>query len=212
MKSLKKDIKGWEHAFQEREGRKPTKQDIGADKEIAKKYKLYAKLKIAVESEGTPAVSSLPASPQKEKQASDESLEESKIPTKPFIPLSSPSRPRPVATESKPPALQPLEKPKGADSWRGSVDIDTESGKTNHQSLFILSNGAFSSNSELSDRTSLPPSPVKPPSRTSLSENFRLRKSVMSSGPVATSNSPSVAQFRVNNLSLGESISRTSYI
>ncbi|KAJ3100671.1 hypothetical protein HDU97_002014 [Phlyctochytrium planicorne] len=45
MKDLKKVIKEWERAFLEREGRKPDKNDIYEDKWIAKRYKLYAKIK-----------------------------------------------------------------------------------------------------------------------------------------------------------------------
>lgn len=34
LKQLKRELKDWEHAFADREGRKPEKADITADKEI----------------------------------------------------------------------------------------------------------------------------------------------------------------------------------
>jgi hypothetical protein len=36
LKSLKREIKEWEHGFAEREGRKPDKKDILADKDMGK--------------------------------------------------------------------------------------------------------------------------------------------------------------------------------
>lgn len=49
MKQLKKDLKDFEHQFFSAEGRKPGKNDIVSNKEIARKYKLYAKLKSQLE-------------------------------------------------------------------------------------------------------------------------------------------------------------------
>ncbi|KAJ3213577.1 hypothetical protein HDU67_002704 [Dinochytrium kinnereticum] len=54
VKELKREIKEWEHAFYEREGRKPDKQDIRADAEMVGRYKAYAKLKEALESPQLP--------------------------------------------------------------------------------------------------------------------------------------------------------------
>ncbi|KAI8909809.1 hypothetical protein EDD86DRAFT_145787 [Gorgonomyces haynaldii] len=45
LKSLKKELKQWEHQFQNEYGRKPEKKDIAQIPDIAKKYKLYSKLK-----------------------------------------------------------------------------------------------------------------------------------------------------------------------
>ncbi|KAJ3086951.1 hypothetical protein HK102_012104, partial [Quaeritorhiza haematococci] len=49
IKRIKKELKEWEHTFAEREGRKPSKQDIAQDKDIARQYKAYAKLKATLE-------------------------------------------------------------------------------------------------------------------------------------------------------------------
>lgn len=45
MKSLKLELKSWEHDFLKEKGRKPQKDDILQDRAIAKKYKQYGKLK-----------------------------------------------------------------------------------------------------------------------------------------------------------------------
>ncbi|KAI8611479.1 Tub family-domain-containing protein [Chytriomyces sp. MP71] len=45
MKAVKRELKEWEHCFISQNGRKPDKKDIAADREIAKKYKAYAKMK-----------------------------------------------------------------------------------------------------------------------------------------------------------------------
>ncbi|KAI9101293.1 Tub family-domain-containing protein [Phlyctochytrium arcticum] len=50
MRQMKKELKEWERSFAEREGRKPEKQDITANKEIARRYKSYMKLKSSVDS------------------------------------------------------------------------------------------------------------------------------------------------------------------
>ncbi|KAJ3338503.1 ATP-binding cassette sub- G member 5 [Gonapodya sp. JEL0774] len=50
IKALKKELKDWEHDFQVREGRKPDKTDIAREKEIAKRYKSYSKLKTQYDS------------------------------------------------------------------------------------------------------------------------------------------------------------------
>ena len=45
MKSIKKELRIWESDFAFKEGRKPNKLDISNNKDIARYYKLYAKLK-----------------------------------------------------------------------------------------------------------------------------------------------------------------------
>ncbi|KAJ3036289.1 Tubby- protein 3 [Rhizophlyctis rosea] len=52
LKLLKKELKAWENAFAEREGRKPGSNDIKQDKEIARRYKAYVKLKNAASAAG----------------------------------------------------------------------------------------------------------------------------------------------------------------
>ncbi|KAI8838927.1 hypothetical protein BC829DRAFT_404230 [Chytridium lagenaria] len=54
LKTIKKELKEWEHSFLSREGRKPDKKDIAADKDIARRYKSYAKLKAVVEGRDVP--------------------------------------------------------------------------------------------------------------------------------------------------------------
>nr|KAJ3421346.1 Tubby- protein 1 [Polyrhizophydium stewartii] len=53
VKTLKKELKAWEHKFVDDNGRKPDKQDIAGVPEMAKKYKYYAKLKAAVDKADT---------------------------------------------------------------------------------------------------------------------------------------------------------------
>ncbi|KAJ1343560.1 hypothetical protein BSLG_001829 [Batrachochytrium salamandrivorans] len=48
VKLLKKELKAWEHQFLNDNGRKPDKQDIAGHLDMAKKYKHYARLKIAL--------------------------------------------------------------------------------------------------------------------------------------------------------------------
>ncbi|KAJ3113234.1 hypothetical protein HDU96_003620 [Phlyctochytrium bullatum] len=62
MKQIKRELKDWENLFLEREGRKPSKQDIYDNKDIAKKYKLYAKLKAAFEDDKPGSESGTPRS------------------------------------------------------------------------------------------------------------------------------------------------------
>ncbi|TPX72693.1 hypothetical protein SpCBS45565_g00260 [Spizellomyces sp. 'palustris'] len=50
VRQLKKELKDWEHAFASKEGRKPEKADITANKDIARRYKTYIKLKSSLES------------------------------------------------------------------------------------------------------------------------------------------------------------------
>ncbi|KAJ3213295.1 Tubby- protein 3 [Dinochytrium kinnereticum] len=57
LKAIKKELKEWEHTFLQREGRKPDKKDIASDKEIARRYKSYAKLKAVVEGRDVPSAS-----------------------------------------------------------------------------------------------------------------------------------------------------------
>ncbi|KAJ3147398.1 Tubby- protein 3 [Geranomyces michiganensis] len=45
MKDMKRELKEWERAFAGKEGRKPEKQDILADKAIARRYKAYLKMR-----------------------------------------------------------------------------------------------------------------------------------------------------------------------
>ncbi|KAJ3018990.1 Tubby- protein 3 [Thoreauomyces humboldtii] len=47
LRDLKRELKEWERAFAGKEGRKPEKADILADKAIARRYKTYIKLKTA---------------------------------------------------------------------------------------------------------------------------------------------------------------------
>ncbi|KAJ3116327.1 hypothetical protein HDU96_009887 [Phlyctochytrium bullatum] len=56
LKAIKKELKDWEHDFLSKEGRKPEKKDIANDKDIARKYKSYAKLKAVVEGKDAPQV------------------------------------------------------------------------------------------------------------------------------------------------------------
>ncbi|KAL5040177.1 hypothetical protein BDV3_002451 [Batrachochytrium dendrobatidis] len=49
LKTLKKQLKAWEHQFLNENGRKPDKQDIAGFEDMAKKYKYYAKLKVAMD-------------------------------------------------------------------------------------------------------------------------------------------------------------------
>jgi hypothetical protein len=49
LKAIKKEIRVWEKSFAETNGRKPEKKDVLADKEAAKKYKLYNKYKNQVQ-------------------------------------------------------------------------------------------------------------------------------------------------------------------
>lgn len=69
MEVLKKTLKTWETLFFQENGRKPTKKDIKANKEIAAQYKEYGRLKKQQTSLSTPA-------------KSDVSIEQS-TPTKP---------------------------------------------------------------------------------------------------------------------------------
>ena len=47
IKQVKRELKDWERAFLDAEGRKPNKDDIAADRAVQKRYRLYAKLKRA---------------------------------------------------------------------------------------------------------------------------------------------------------------------
>ncbi|KAI8834342.1 Tub family-domain-containing protein [Chytriomyces cf. hyalinus JEL632] len=52
MKAIKRELKEWEHRFVTENDRKPDKKDIAANREIAKMYKAYAKMKMESESAG----------------------------------------------------------------------------------------------------------------------------------------------------------------
>ncbi|KAI8919115.1 Tub family-domain-containing protein [Powellomyces hirtus] len=52
IRDLKRELKEWERAFASKEGRKPEKPDILADKAIARRYKAYIKLKASTDGGG----------------------------------------------------------------------------------------------------------------------------------------------------------------
>ncbi|KAJ3141558.1 Tubby- protein 3 [Geranomyces variabilis] len=53
MKDMKRELKEWERAFAAKEGRKPEKQDILADKAIARRYKAYLKMRASAAGGGS---------------------------------------------------------------------------------------------------------------------------------------------------------------
>ncbi|KAJ3177192.1 Tubby- protein 3 [Gaertneriomyces sp. JEL0708] len=69
LKQLKKELKEWERQFAEREGRKPGKTDITGDKEIARRYKVYNKLKASVDSTASPQEEAPAEPPRRPKSA-----------------------------------------------------------------------------------------------------------------------------------------------
>ncbi|KAL2917565.1 hypothetical protein HK105_202850 [Polyrhizophydium stewartii] len=133
VKTLKKELKAWEHKFVDDNGRKPDKQDIAGVPEMAKKYKYYAKLKAAVDKADTtlsaadmttptaltaqPAATT-PSSTASRSGASSEQLVGNQIPP------SRLSLPRPPADLQTKRASQ---KPRGTSNRRAESGLEQQS-------------------------------------------------------------------------------------
>ncbi|KAJ3299816.1 hypothetical protein HK104_006750 [Borealophlyctis nickersoniae] len=103
LKSIRKELKEWEKEFAAREGRKPGTDDIKQDKEIARRYKAYMKLKSAAEGKPVKRKSTRTKGGD---QSDDEGREESGVPEEDTAEAGGSAAPAAFAS-SPPPKSRP---------------------------------------------------------------------------------------------------------
>lgn len=211
LKEIKRELKDWEHAFMSREGRKPSKQDISGDKEIAKRYKFYSKLKAEIEKDADAirygnakpgedereeidiSYNSIPASqaslprppsnPPKRNDVRRSSRSEAKTTEeRKFTPNSINDESQMNDAQRSSTSSQDLSKKEDEKPRKGSSTF-----KANHllQKEALYASTSRFSEQDISER---PISASSMREGNQLPDNFRLRKSTLGISPIPTSN------------------------
>ncbi|KAJ3125337.1 hypothetical protein HK098_000344 [Nowakowskiella sp. JEL0407] len=194
LRNIKKELKEWEHAFANGNGRKPNKSDIAADKEIARRYKLYAKLKTQMEE--NPSGNAEEANGQTEQDL--EKTENSKRSRK------NKSQSKPEEQDVAAPSLEPssIAKPPNTQVPRPPLSarrqIPSEL-KTKEDEKSIRKEN-IQEPSSVEKLTTIPSTPIRPFGNShDLPQNFKLKKSTIASGPILSDGMTPPPRRSMNN-------------
>ncbi|KAJ3410824.1 Tubby- protein 3 [Chytridiales sp. JEL 0842] len=168
LKSLKRELKDWEHAFQaENSGRKPDKTDIAANKAIARKYKAYAKLKSTADAAPAPTTTQAPSSKTDNK---DRARKDKKKPTNQDEPKKKSSSKKQPPSDQLPPPLtfsnhartmsaRAAEDNEGATFFASEQTLNTSIDSQINSQEPLSSNYGFQQNSASQVHIASPPTP-----------------------------------------------------
>ncbi|KAJ3183118.1 Tubby- protein 3 [Geranomyces variabilis] len=211
MKDMKRELKEWERAFAAKEGRKPEKQDILADKAIARRYKAYLKIRASAAGgggDGKEAVGeSEAAKPKKARPQSTKAVERGHA--KPAVPAApdnendsegindadvAPARetkvrirdPRHHDAEDLDDDVRPARGPASAQSSKSSLKQSAQSSREHIEDAQEAEPQLETMQTEPTAETAAAPARPTWGGSAALPENFMLRRNTVASGPIST--------------------------
>ncbi|KAI8801560.1 Tub family-domain-containing protein [Cladochytrium replicatum] len=167
LKAIKKELKEWERTFVDREGRKPDKNDIAEDREIARRYKLYAKLKNQGGKEDLGAGKD--ASAPKSKKQTEGTHESDDYARERYIERDT------LRDEQKESRTDNYTNSKESKETRRNRTASKDRLKSNEERSSVASSSSAATTND----------PPKPNYYT-LPDNFRLKRTTVASGPIST--------------------------